>query len=111
MDLTIYDIIQGPVITDKAYKLNKGRKKLVLKVHPHANKPLIKEALKKLFNVEVDDVNVVNRKGKVRRVGKRVIQCSGTKRAIITLAEGHTLDLFDQGGSSVVAADEGGAKD
>jgi large subunit ribosomal protein L23 len=111
MDLTIYDIIQGPVITDKAYKLNKGRKKLVLRVHPQANKPLIKEALKKLFNVEVDDVNIINRKGKIRRVGKRVIQCSGAKRAIITLAEGYTLDLFDQGGASVVSTNEGVAKD
>lgn len=111
MDLTIYDIIQGPVVTDKAYKLNKGHKKLVLKVHPQANKPLIKEALKKLFNVEVDDVNVINRKGKTRRVGRKIIQCSGSKKAIITLAEGYTLDLFDQGGASVVSTDEGMAKD
>lgn len=46
MDLTIYDIILGPVISDKAYDLNKNLKKLVLNVHPQANKPLIAEAIK-----------------------------------------------------------------
>lgn len=49
MDLTIYDIIQGPVISDKAYKLNKNLKKLFLKVHPQANKKLVQNALEKLL--------------------------------------------------------------
>jgi len=101
MDLTIYNIIQGPILTDKAYKLNKSLKKLVLKVHSNANKPLVKEALEKLFNVKVDTVRIIVRKGKLRRVGrgqKTLIQDARTKKAIVSLKEGYSLDLFDQAG-------------
>jgi len=101
MDLTIYDIILGPVVTDKAYKLNKVHKQLALQVHMGANKILVKQALKKLFNVDVDDVRIVIRKGKSRRLGRKTIKGSSTKKAIITLAKGQTLDLFDQAGTQV----------
>lgn len=96
MDLTIYDIIQGPVISDKAYKLNKNFKKLFLKVHPQANKKLVQNALEKLFNVKVKDVKIQNRKGKTRVVRRKIFKRSDEKRAIVTLAEGYSLDLFDQ---------------
>ncbi len=101
MDLSIYDIIQKPVISEKAYRLNKDLKKLVLRVHPHANKPLIKEALKKLFNVEVTSICILVRKGKNRRVGRRAIQGSDAKKAIVTLAEGYSINLFDQAGDAI----------
>lgn len=103
MDLTVYDVILGPVVTDKAYKLNRDLKKLVLRIHPHANKPMIKQALKKLFNVEVSDVRVLVRKGKVRKVGRSRIVGSETKKAIVTLAEGYSLDFFEQAGAGSVA--------
>lgn len=100
MDLSIYDIILGPVITDKAYKLNRNLKRLVLRVHPAANKPLIKKAIKQLFNAEVADINILNRQGKIRKVGRRVIQGASKKIAIVTLAAGYSLDLFDQSGQA-----------
>jgi len=98
MDLTIYDVIQGPVISDKAYKLNKQLKKLVLKVHPHANKVLVADALQKLFNVQVDSVAILVRKGKGKRIRKTNQKTVGSleKRAIVTLKEGYALDLFEQ---------------
>lgn len=99
MDLTIYDIIQGPVISDKAQKLNTTFQKLVLKVHPHSNKPLIKEAIEKLFNVKVDNVRVMVRKGKLRRVGKFEVQGKLQKKAVVTLKEGYTIDLFGHQGA------------
>lgn len=104
MDLTIYDIIKGPVLTDQAYKLNQRLKKLVLRVHPHANKPLVKEALEKLFDVKVDTVRIVIRKGKSRRSGrmKRLVHGALMKKAIVTLKEGYELDLFDQVGKATV---------
>lgn len=104
MDLSLYDIIIGPVISDKAYKLNKGLNKLMLQVHPAANKPLIKEALEKLFSVKVESVNVLLRKGKTRRVRGRTVVGSLQKKAIVTLAEGYKLDLFDQAGSHAVSS-------
>lgn len=102
MELSIYDIIVGPVISDKAYHLNKSQNKLVLRVHPHANKTLVKEALEKLFSVKINKVNITVRKGKNRKV--RGIKSTGIliKKAIVTLAEGHSLDLLDQAGAHVV---------
>jgi len=96
MDLNIYDIIKGPVATDKAYRLNRDLKKLVLKVHPEANKPLVKSALEKLFNVKVENVRIIVRKGKNKLVRRHKVKDSLVKRAIVSLAEGYTLDFFDQ---------------
>jgi len=112
MDLTIYEIIQGPVITEKAYDLNKRLKKLVVKVHPHANKALVKKALETLFDVKVSDVNIAVRKGKYRNVGRRKnIQGSLIKKAYVTLKEGYTLDLLDQSGTGVVTQDSRNSKE
>lgn len=111
MDLTIYEIIQGPIITDKAYKLNKKLKKLVVRVHPHANKALVKKALETLFDVKVSDVNIAVRKGKYRNSGRRKnVQGPLVKKAYVTLKEGYTLDLLDQSGASVVAQDNRNTK-
>ena len=109
MDLSIYDIIQGPVVTDKALRLNQKLKKLVLRVHPHANKPLIAEALEKLFDVKVDNVRIIVRKGKfrkTRRGGRQMTQGATIKKAIVTLAKGHNLDLFDQAGKVSALAEK-----
>lgn len=104
---SIYNVIQGPIVSDKAYKLNKDARKLVLVVHQDANKPLVKEALKKLFNVEVEDVNIQVRKGKKRRVGRRETEGSDKKIAYVTLKEGYSVDLFDQAGGTLgVVANE-----
>jgi large subunit ribosomal protein L23 len=104
MDLTIYDIIKGPVISEKAYKLNKKTKKLMLKVHPAANKPLIASAVEKLFNVEVEDVCTYIRKGKNRTVKRRVSSGSDMKIAVVTLAKGQSLDMFDQAAGNLPTA-------
>lgn len=98
MAITIYDVILGPVVSDKAYKLSKKLNQLRLKVHPHANKVLIAQALKELFNVEVEKVAVLVRKGKTKRI-RNTNQKTVTnlrKHAIITLAEGSNLNLFEQ---------------
>jgi len=96
MDLTIYDIIKGPVLSGKAVLANNKHKKLVVKVHQDANKPLIKLALEKIFDVKVEKVNCLNRLGKTRRVGRRIIERQSTKIAIVTLKEGYSLNLFNQ---------------
>ena len=93
MDLTIYEIIRGPVVTDKASKLIRDLNKVVLEVHQKANKPMIKEALEKLFNVKVKDIKVINRKGKRRTSKRRESVDSLEKRAIITLKPGYSLSM------------------
>jgi large subunit ribosomal protein L23 len=106
MDLSIYNVIVGPVLSEKAYKQNKQLKKLVLTVHVDANKNMIAQALERLFNVKVAKVNIISRKGKNRRVGRKyIVEGSLKKRAIITLASGYSLDMFDQAGASMSAAE------
>ena len=95
MDLNIYDIIKGAVTSSKATLLNEKLKKLVLKVHPQANKTQIKEALQRLYDVKVEKVNTLNRIGKTRRVRRNLTtEGSTTKRVIVTLKEGYFIDLF-----------------
>lgn len=104
MELTAYDIIKGPVISDKAYKLNKNLKQLVLEVHPQATKPLIKNALEKLFNIKVEQVRTTIRKNWKKKAMTRRHTArpprSKRKIAYVTLAEGYTLNLFEQPGIS-----------
>lgn len=96
MDLNVFEIIKGPVVSEKATLLNQKLQKLVLKVHPQANKIQIKEAFQRLFNVKVEKVNTLNRIGKTRRMRRVIVQGSTTKRVVITLKEGYSVDLFGQ---------------
>jgi large subunit ribosomal protein L23 len=106
MKLTRYDIIKGPVISDKAYKLNRGDNQLVLWVHMEANKPLIKDAIEALFNVKVKKIRTLIQKKSRKRATQQRYNASPTiareKIAYVTLAEGYSLNLFDQAGATQV---------
>ncbi|HBL98464.1 TPA: 50S ribosomal protein L23 [Candidatus Dependentiae bacterium] len=93
MELSLYDIIRGPRTTSKSYDLNQYFKQLVLNVHPKANKRLVVEALKKLFNVEVEKVRIVVRKGRKRRVGRFATVGALEKKAIVTLKGDQAVNL------------------
>ncbi len=93
MALNIYEVIRGPWVTAKAYALNQILKQLVLEVHPHANKPMVKEALKKLFNVEAEDIQMVNVAGKLRRSKRSFVRSKSRKKAVVKLKEGYNVDL------------------
>lgn len=95
MELSIYDIIQGPVVSDKAYRQNQKLQKLTLEVHMHANKPLVREAVEKLFGVHVEKVAILVRKGKNRMTKARIVTKDKTcKRAIVTLKAGYNINVF-----------------
>ena len=87
-----YDIILAPVITEKATIMSE-QNKVVFKVAKTATKPQIKSAVEKLFNVKVLAVNTLIRLGKVKTFRGRLGQQSDVKRAIVTLAEGHSIDV------------------
>ena len=87
-----YDIIIAPVITEKATMASEYNK-VMFKVARHATKPQIKEAVEKLFDVKVKRVNTLVREGKVKVFKGRIGQQSDVKRAIVTLEEGHTIDV------------------
>ena len=87
-----YDVILSPVITEKA-TLASERSQVMFKVARNATKPQIKEAVEKLFDVKVKSVNTLIREGKVKAFKGRLGQQSDVKRAIVTLEEGHRIDV------------------
>ena len=87
-----YDVILSPVITEKA-TLASERNQVVFKVARNATKPQIKAAVEKLFDVKVKSVNTLVRKGKWKGFRGRLGIQSDTKRAIVTLEEGHRIDV------------------
>jgi large subunit ribosomal protein L23 len=87
-----YDVILSPVITEKA-TIASDKNQVMFKVAMNATKPQIKEAVEKLFDVKVKSVNTNIRVGKVKASrGTRGVQ-SEVKRAIVTLEEGHRIDV------------------
>ena len=87
-----YDVIMSPVITEKPTNASEYNK-IVFKVRPDATKPQIKDAVEKLFDVKVKSVNTLVRKGKVKAFKNTIGTQSNTKRAIVTLEEGHRIDV------------------
>ncbi len=87
-----YDAILSPVITEKATQLSE-QNKVVFRVARDATKPEIAEAVENLFRVNVVKVNTINVKGKTKRFRGRDGQRSDVKKAIITLAEGQSIDI------------------
>jgi large subunit ribosomal protein L23 len=87
-----YDVILAPVITEKATMASEHNK-VMFKVARNATKPQIKEAVEKLFDVKVKNVNTLVRRGKVKTFKNKVGQRSDVKRAIVTLEEGHRIDV------------------
>ena len=87
-----YDVIVSPVITEKATMASE-RNQVVFNVAPDATKPQIKEAVEKLFDVKVKKVNTLVRKGKMKVFRGTIGMKSDVKRAIVTLEEGHRIDV------------------
>jgi large subunit ribosomal protein L23 len=87
-----YDVIIAPVITEKATVASE-RNQVIFKVARNATKPQIKEAVEKLFDVKVKKVNTLVRKGKVKAFKGTIGTQSDVKKAIVTLEEGHRIDV------------------
>lgn len=86
------EIIRAPVVTERSTAAGEYNQ-IVFLVDIHASKPMVKASVEKLFNVKVKAVNTLRRKGKTKRFrglpGKR----KDTKKAIVTLEEGHSIDI------------------
>jgi large subunit ribosomal protein L23 len=89
---TAYDVIVAPVITEKATLASESNQ-VIFKVNRNATKPEIKAAIESLFKVKVKAVNTIVRKGKKRAFRGITALLSDTKRAIITLEDGHSIDV------------------
>lgn len=89
------DIIKYPIITDKATRLLENNQYSFV-VNPKSNKLTIKEAIEYLFNVKVIKVNTCQLPKKQKRIGKYIGWKSQYKKAIVTLSEGDTINLFTE---------------
>lgn len=88
----LYDVLRSPVVTEKSTMASEYNK-VVFKISPDADKKSVKQAVEEIFKVKVEKVNTINIKGKNKRFrgirGKR----SDTRKAIVTLAQGQTIDI------------------
>ncbi len=89
---TLYDVILSPVITEKATRLSETNQ-VVFRVPLAATKPEIKKAVEALFKVKVKAVNTIRTKGKTKAFKGRVYKRSDVKKAVVTLVEGHQIDV------------------
>lgn len=89
------DVVLRPVVSEKSYGLYDANVYTFV-VHPEASKPEIRDAIQSIFDVKVRKVNTLNRHGKRKRNRRSGTwgQRSDTKRAIVSLADGHSIDLF-----------------
>jgi len=96
MSLALYNILLAPHITEKATMVGEKNGQYVFKVHVDANKDTIKQAVEKLFKVKVTGVNIVKRRPRTVRFGRRLGTQKGWKKAYVTLGEGQEIK-FDTG--------------
>ena len=88
------DIIVKPIVTEQSVAMMENNK-YVFKVALSANKIEIKKAVEEIFKVKVVDVNTVRVKGKEKRMGRSVGRTSDYKKAIVQLAEGDSIEIFE----------------
>ena len=91
----IYEVLKRPVLTEKSSYNADALQRYTFEVDVRANKHQIREAVEAIFDVEVLGVNVMNVRGKRRRVGRRVGRAPDWKKAIVTLAPGDTISYFE----------------
>jgi large subunit ribosomal protein L23 len=91
-DIRLYDVIQRPVITEKATMFAE-QNKVVFRISPTADKSDVKRAVEALFGVNVTKVNTISVKGKAKRFRGRNGQRSDFRKAVVTLKEGQSIDI------------------
>ncbi len=89
------DIIFEPIVSEKSYDLIEDANTYTFVVDRRANKTEIKQAVATIFDVHVLSVNTMNRKGKLKRTGYVLGKRKDTKRALVKLADGDKIDIFE----------------
>jgi large subunit ribosomal protein L23 len=89
-------IILKPLVTEKGSRLREAGNKYLFQVAKDANRIEIKQAVKAIFNVKVKDVRTIVVHGKIKRMGMFSGKRPDWKKAVVTLEEGHSIDLFEQ---------------
>ncbi len=92
--MSIYDILIAPIITEKSTKLIE-QNQYTFEVNKSATKTTVKKAVEQIFKVKVTQVKIINEEKQKRRVGQHQGFTPAVNKAIVTLAEGHHLDVFE----------------
>ncbi|MCP4144018.1 MAG: 50S ribosomal protein L23 [bacterium] len=88
-------VITRPIVTERGTILREMHNQYYFQVNPDANKHEIRQAIEMYFGVKVENVRTMNRIGKIKRMGRFSGRRASWKKAIVTLAEGDSIDLFD----------------
>ncbi len=94
--MDLYSVIKKPLITEKSTMARDEANKYAFEVDPRANKIEIEKAVEKLFKVKVLTVRTMNIAGKKKRVGRVMGRKSDWKKAIVTLAPGQAIEVFEK---------------
>ena len=103
--MDIYRVVKRPLVTEKGTHQSQQTQSAThtmparggsyaFEVHPEASKPMIREAIEKIYNVKVMSVRTANRKGKRRRVRYKMGTTPHWKKAVVVLEANHHIDLF-----------------
>ena len=90
------DVIIRPVVTEKSMLLQETQNKVTFEVKKGANKVEVRQAVEEIFKVKVEKVNIVNTADKSKRLGRYTGTVHGYRKAIVKLAEGSHIDLYDK---------------
>lgn len=93
----LYQILLSPYVSEKSTRVADKHKQFVFEVRPDATKPLIKQAIEKMFNVKVESITVLNVQGKVKRHGRSSGRQRASKKAYIRLKPGFDIDFLATG--------------
>lgn len=93
MALSKYDIVKSPIITPKSVELYRTLGQYTFQVHPKANKVMVKDAVKRLWDVDVEKVRIVNLPAKLKTFNRHSFISSGKKKAIVTLKKGYKIEI------------------
>lgn len=95
--MNLSDVLIRPLMTEKTEWLRNADNKYAFEVAPRANKELVRQAVKTLFEVEVDKVNIINVRGRKRRYQNNRHYSYGPakKKAIVTLKQGEKIDIYE----------------
>jgi large subunit ribosomal protein L23 len=88
-------VIIAPIVSEKATAVSERDNQVLFKVLRNATKPEIKAAVEQMFKVEVESVQTVNQKGKVKRFGRSLGRRDHVKKAYVSLKEGQELNLVE----------------
>ncbi|MBN2283932.1 MAG: 50S ribosomal protein L23 [Deltaproteobacteria bacterium] len=93
--MDMYSIIKKPVITEKSTFLREDGNKYIFEVASDATKVDIRAAVEKIFKVKVVDVHTISMKGKRKRLGRTMGRRKDWKKAVVTLAPGNSIEVFE----------------